>query len=229
VVNAVITTISRSGFLALGVGGVIFNYFAPRRLSGRIRIFSALGLILFMSLAGAAYWDRISSITYAGEEVEGVDTGAGRLVIMQAQWKMFQAYPLGCGHRCTATLSPDYLPRENLTREGARSSHNTFMTLLVEQGIPGVIFYLLMLIWLYKTLIYLRRETKGTGLLSTVFPTIAAVLGAIVVGDLFVDYLKLEVRIWFFGLMMVMTRMVQQKATQRAPKAVPAGRQPYAH
>jgi len=210
IVNALITTISRSGFLALGCAGLVFNYFAPRRFASRVRVFSILGAILFIMLAGPAYWERIGSLQYVGEEVEGVDTGAGRLLIMQAQAKMFLEYPYGCGHRCTATLSPNYLPRESLSTDGGRSSHNTFMTLLVEQGLIGAMFYLLFLIWILKSLLYLRRETRQKdNFLAAVFPTVAAVLFAITVADLFVDYLKLEVRFWFIGLVLVMIRFVR--------------------
>jgi hypothetical protein len=209
IVNAIVTTISRSGFLALGVGGIIFNLFAPRRYLATVRVFSLLGLLLFISLTGSVYWDRMSSILYAGEEVEGVDTGSGRLDLMVAQWEMFKRYPFGCGHRCTATLSPEYLPAENLTREGARSSHNTFMALLVEQGIPGGIFYILMLFWFWRTLLDVRRRTRySEDFLTAVFPSVAATLGAIVIGGMFVDYIKLEVRIWFVGVLMVMTRLI---------------------
>ena len=77
IVNALVTTISRSGFLAAALGGIVFNLFAPGEFRKRIRLFSILALVMFGMLAGPAYWERIRSIEKLGEEVEGVDTGAG--------------------------------------------------------------------------------------------------------------------------------------------------------
>ena len=209
--NALVATISRSGFLALGVAGVIFNLFAPKKIRTTVRGLSLVGLVLFISLTNPVYWERIYTILVAGEQVEGVDTGIGRIVLIDAQWQMFTDHPLGCGHRCTATLSPMYLEDRYLTgKEGnrARSSHNTFMTLLVEQGILGVVLYALLLIWIARTTFRLRRNLyQSIGLIPNTYAATVAILGAITVGDMFVDYLKFETRVWFLAILMVIDRM----------------------
>jgi O-antigen ligase len=211
ILNGLVTTISRSGFLALTTAGVIFNLLVHSRHRARVRLLSVLALVLFLMLTGPAYWNRIDTITYAGEDVRGVDTGSGRLDIIGAQWRMFLAYPFGCGHRCTVTLSPEYLPAERLT-QGGRSSHNTFMTLLVEQGIPGAMFYFGMIAWTWASVRRLRRDLRSAdGALPAYFGATAAILGAVVVGDLFVDYLKLEVRMWFIAIMMVLLNMARER------------------
>ena len=226
--NALVATISRSGFLALGVAGVLFNLFAPKKIVGVVRVLSLAGLVLFLSITNPFYWDRISSITKAGEEIEGVDTGVGRLVLIEAQFEMFGDYPMGCGHRCTAILSPAYLEDEFLTSgEGgrARSSHNTFMSLLVEQGIPGALLYILMLIWIARLAFRLRSRMRGSsGLLPNVYAAVVAILGAITVGDLFVDYLKFEARFWFVGLLMVLVKLdANQEQVESQQPEQPAG------
>ena len=226
--NALVATISRSGFLALGVAGVLFNLFAPKKIAGVVRVLSLAGLVLFLSVTNSFYWDRISSITKAGEEIEGVDTGAGRLVLIEAQFEMFGEYPMGCGHRCTAILSPAYLEDEFLTSgEGgrARSSHNTFMSLLVEQGIPGALLYILMLIWIARLAFRLRSRMRGSsGLLPNVYAAVVAILGAITVGDLFVDFLKFEARFWFVGLLMVLVKIeANQEQVESQEPEHPAG------
>jgi O-antigen ligase len=212
IVNALIVTVSRGGFLSMVVAGVVFNYFTPVRLRLPVRVLSVLALILFVMLTNPLYWSRIQSLQAAGAEVEGVDTGAGRLVLVEAQWRMFRGHPFGCGHRCTATLSPSYLDDSMLTGEGetrARSSHNTIMTMLVEQGIPGGAFYLLLLWWVASKLRVLARELRNKdGLLATMFPAVAAIVAAILVGDLFVDYLLFEARFWFVAITMVMLDLV---------------------
>ena len=209
--NALVATISRSGFLALGVAGLLFNLFAPKNITGLVRILSVAGLVLFMAITNPVYWGRITTITAAGEEVEGVDTGSGRLVLIDAQFKMFADYPMGCGHRCTAVLSPIYLDEKHLTGEEgrrARSSHNTFMSLLVEQGIPGGVLYVLLLIWIARTTFRLQyRMRSSNGLLPITYAATVAILGAITVGDIFVDYLKFEARVWFLALLVALERL----------------------
>jgi hypothetical protein len=211
IVNALVATISRSGFIELGVGGLMYNLFSPVRLRWRVRMLSILAIVLFMLLTNPVYWARIVSIEQAGQEVEGVDTGGGRVELMHAQLRMFSDYPLGCGHRCTAVLSKQYLDDRLLTGSGAnraRSSHNTIMTMLVEHGVPGIVMYLLLLLWLFNSVRSLiRNQPKGDGLLPTLVPAIAGVTAAIVVGDFFVDYLILECRIWFIALVMVLLNM----------------------
>ncbi|HEY7378247.1 MAG TPA: O-antigen ligase family protein [Steroidobacteraceae bacterium] len=211
IVNALVATMSRSGFLAAGVGGILFNLFTPLRERRRVRVLSVLAIILFAILTNPLYWLRMGSVTQAGEEVEGIDTGAGRLPLMQAQLRMFAQHPLGCGHRCTAVLSPNFLEDKYLTGSGedrARASHNTFLSALVEQGVIGAVLYILLAVWIWKNIRELSRRLKGQeGFLPTLLPAVVAILGSIVVGDLFVDYLKSEVRIWFVAVVVVMLNL----------------------
>jgi O-antigen ligase len=215
-INALVATISRSGFLELLSGGLLFNLFTTSRFRVRVRVLSVLAVVLFVMLTNPVYWTRISSIQEAGEEVEGVDTGAGRLDIIKAQFLMFRDHPLGCGHRCTAVLSKQFLSDKELTGSGenrARSSHNTYMTMLVEHGIPGLLLYLMLILWLLKSVRSLiRSHDHREGVLPTLVPAIAGVTGALIVGDLFVDYLIIECRIWFIGLVMVMLNLTKASA-----------------
>lgn len=207
-VNGMVATISRSAFLGAAVGGLAFNYYCPVIYRARVRVLSVMGVVLVLLLTNPVYWERMASIKHAGEQVENVNTGEDRLAIIGAQWRMFQSHPLGCGHRCTAVLSPSYLEDKYLTSDSGgrvRSSHNTFMTLLVEQGVPGAAFYIAMLLWMWVAFHRLWRgfsETKSSA--ATLYPAVASTLLAIAVGDMFVDYLKFEVRIWFVGIVLVL-------------------------
>ena len=213
IVNGIVTTISRSGFLAMAIGGVVYNFFAPARFSRRVRQLSVVALVLFALLTNPLYWVRIQSIKYQGEQVEGVDTGGGRLEIMAAQLQMFQAHPFGCGHMCTEILSPAYMDPMFLSAgEGRRSSHNTFMSLLVDQGVVGGLFYALMLLWILISLRSLARKFRGSqSTLATLFPAIAGALIAMSVGDMFVPYVRYEVRFWFIGVLLAMHQLVQRE------------------
>jgi O-antigen ligase len=181
-----------------------------------VRIFSFMALILFLMLVNPMYWERIGSLTKRGAEVEGVDTGSSRLVLAEAQWRMFETHPLGCGHRCTAVLSPSYLDDEYLTGEGAdraRSSHSTVMTMLVEHGLPGAFFYAAMLVWILVKVSALKKSFRHSdGFLQRLFPGVVASIAAILVGDLFVDYIRFEARFWFLGLLVVMGNLAQYTA-----------------
>jgi hypothetical protein len=221
-VNAIIATISRSGFLAFGTAGLVFNFFAPKRHAKMVRILSVVGLGLFLALTNPVYWARIQSLQYQGEQVEGVDTGAKRLVLAQAQWQMFLEHPMGCGSRCTDALSPEYLDAKQLAGDSghkSRSSHNTFMTMLVDHGVPGAVAYLLMVVWIVRSLGALRRVCRDRDdFLAQLLPAIAGGLIAIVVGDMFVQYPKLEIRFWMLTVVMSMLSMVSARLV-RAPEA----------
>ena len=194
--NALVATISRSGFLALVVAGSIFNLFVPKSVRKSVRVYSVLGLILLVLITNPLYWQRIGTILFAGAEVEGVDTGSRRLILIEKQFEMFVDYPLGCGHRCTAVLSPAYLSDQFLTGEPgrrARSSHNTFMSLLVEQGIVGGTLYVLLLLWLARTVFRWRAKMReADGIVPILHVASIACLGAITVGDLFVGLPKIR-------------------------------------
>jgi O-antigen ligase len=223
IVNALVTTISRSGFLALAAGGIMFAVSTPRKFRRQVRILSVFAAALFLLLTGPSYWERMQSIEYGGGEVQGVDTGAGRLELAEAQWRMFRDHPLGCGAMCTAVLSPKYLEDRFLANTVGgpreRASHNTIMTMLVEHGIPGVLFYFGMLLWIINSLLRLRRVYRAdSGFMATAFPGVAAVSVAIVVGDLFVSYAKFEVRIWFIAVLMAMLNISMEKASLKSSK-----------
>lgn len=232
IVDGLVTTISRSGFLELAVGGLTYNWFTPKKLARVVRICSILAIVLFAILTGPSYWKRMHSIEYAGEHVQGVDTGQIRVDLFKAQWRMFASNPLGCGAMCTAVLSPQYLPAKDLASAGdgsdamLRASHSTIMSLLVEHGIPGIAFYVILMGWTYKSVRQLARQygRDGSGTMPTFLPAIAAIMVSIWVGDLFVSYMKFEIRIWFMAVLMAMLNLAaRERAAQRVtPDAAPA-------
>ena len=84
----------------------------------------------------------------------------------------------------------------------------TFMSLLVEQGIPGAVLYVLLLIWIARTTFRLRHPMRSSnGLLPITYAATVAILGAITIGDMFVDYLKFEARVWFLALLVALERL----------------------
>ena len=209
IANGIVTTESRGGFLSVLGAGVAFNVFTPKQFRVPVLVISLLGAAGFLSLTTANYWTRIYTIQYAGEQIAGVDTGGGRAEVIKAQWRMFQRHPFGCGHLCTDVLSPQYLAPQFLASGGRRSSHNTFMTMLVDHGIPGSLLYIALLVWLYKKLRLLARQARDLGGFPAVAaPTLVGVMVAITIGDLFGEYMTLEVRVWFISLIIVFAELV---------------------
>jgi O-antigen ligase len=222
-VNALIMTISRSGFLALAAGGLVFNLFAPPRIRFRVAVLSVIAALGFFMLTDPGYWNRIESVKYRGAEVEGLDTGSGRLNIMRAQVQMFRDHPLGCGHHCTMTLSPHYLAEEDLDRgSGQRASHNTFMSMLVEHGFVGAAYYLMVWAWIYLTVRRLRKQkARLTPLMLTLTTGVTAALAAQLVADQFVPYVRYEVRFWMFTVLMVMVNLAARPVENTVPAPAP--------
>ena len=128
-------------------------HLTPKQYRKLFYAYAALGVVLWACwrtiVLGAHRHDRGN----AGESDERRDTSAlGRFALVEAQFRMFQSIRIGAGHRGTATLSPMYLAERFLSNgpgdvERRRSSHNTFMSALTEQGIPGAIFYFWVLGW----------------------------------------------------------------------------------
>jgi hypothetical protein len=231
ILNGLVTTISRSGFLALAVGGVVFVFMVPKKYSKQVKVLSILALVLFGMLAGPGYWKRMQSMQHAGEEVQGVDTGQDRLELIKVQARIFFMHPMGCGATCTTVLSKNFLADKYLAESDGgireRASHNTFMAMLVDHGVPGGIFYVGTLLWVARKVLILKKQFRNqTGFIATAFPAIAASLAAITVGDMFVSYVKFETRIWYLAMLMVLLSLqasfARQEKAAAAASATPA-------
>jgi hypothetical protein len=102
------------------------------------------------------------------------------------------------------------------------------MTMLVDHGVLGGIFYFALLFWIFGAIRTLRVRLRGkTDFYAFMLPAVGGVLAATVVGDLFVQYPKLEVRIWFISLLMIMLHHTELKyGTEEAaavkPRPAPA-------
>ena len=204
--NSLVMTVSRSGFLALAVGGIAFIWFTPGRYRLRVIGLSILGVIGFALLTNQFYWERMETVKYQGRDVEGVDTGGARRDLLFAQVRMWKHHPLGCGHMCTEFLSPSYIGAGDLNVDiGRRSSHNTFMSLLVDHGPVGAIFYVMTLVWVYKSLKRLRAEaTDSSQLLLMLLPGVSGAIAALTISDQFIPNVKYEPRFWLATMLMLM-------------------------
>lgn len=210
ILNGMILGTSRGAFLGVIAGaGMVLAYLRPRERALLFWTFAALGAGLAISLVDQRFIERMLSVRDAVQRSAEMDHSAqSRWVLIQAQFQMAQSFPHGAGHKGTAVLSPVFLDASYLTRrtaeeQAARSSHNTFMTALVEQGVVGAFLFVWMSLWTLRVIIRLKRmQASGTSL-ETRAPAVAccAAVAVVWVSGQFTDYLMAEVQFWMFGLL----------------------------
>lgn len=137
VFNAIILCNSRGGVLALAIVGIsLFFLEVDSKARMKMAVALMLSVIIFISLMDPVSIERTQTI------ISGSDsTGSGRTEIWRHGLSMSWHNPLGVGGEGFKYLSPQYLP-EHLVTQGARSPHNTYLEVLVEQGWFGLILYL---------------------------------------------------------------------------------------
>jgi O-antigen ligase len=221
ILNGLILTQSRGGFLGLLGGALAVLYLCPATNRKRVYSVGVLAVVLFFMLAHDAFWERMGTIGAAVEREEMDTSAEGRWELLQAQWKMFTLDPIrGNGHRGTVVLSPLYLEEKYLT-QGGRSSHNTLMTVLVEQGIVGTVIYLAIIVWSavrLKRLKALDRVQLPTSL-GFYRAAIGGALVSLFVAGQFADLLRLEVAIWCLVLLVAVTRFAKEAMPSGSDRA----------
>ena len=223
IINGFIVTQSRGGFVALAVASLALLLFKPRAKS--LLFYSLAGCAVggFLALSPPEFLDRLRTITVAVEDTEAADGSVGtRIALAKAQIQMVSDYPLGAGHRGTRILSTRYLAREHLTTnqhgEGAaRSSHNTYLAVLVDQGPLGLLLYAWLILgsfWILRKTLKLnrnpdRREEQYE--LECYRMGLAGALTVIATAGMFSNYLKAEVFVWTVSLILVLKNLFAQQ------------------
>lgn len=212
--NAIVLTSSRGAFLALLAGGLILFYLRPRQYLRTFYAYALLGLLLFGYVASSFFWTRVGTIV-ASEQQR--DTSAqSRVAMAEAQLRMFVRYPFGSGQRGSEIMSPVYLQKQFLTSEGARSSHNALLTVLVEQGIPGVMLALCLIEWTRRAIVSEKRRLPSSGdpLRTVHVAACSGALGAVIVGGQFADFSKCEVQFWMLAMLASLQSMAPASAAE---------------
>lgn len=224
ILNIVVKTGSRGAFLSLLAGGLTIFMLRPREKTKLFLGLTAAGVLAFGMVASDAFWERMRTLESAVKQDENIDNSSeGRIVQMKQGLVMSVSHPLGVGHRGFAILSPAYLDTIYLDESGARASHNTFISALVEQGIPGAILYAMLWLWVLKSGFLARRWSKEKRPLLEV-SLMAAVCGGLAVvfvGGQFADFLKSEVQVWLIAVLASLKAMPLGKKAAEA--AVPSG------
>jgi len=206
--NVIVQAESRSAVLAFVAGGLVLWYLKPLAYRRLFYIGAAAGMAALIYLGHTAFWERMSTIRAAVETTEEADTSVrSRFAMIDFQLGIASKYPFGVGHRGIVVLSPAYLPEEYLATQGGRSSHNTYLTVLSEQGIPGALIFGTLMFWALRSVWRMRdlRHRPETTRMAGQVAAVAAMLAVAAVGGLGVDYLKAEVQIWSLILLTVLS------------------------
>lgn len=233
---------SRGAFLGLVAGGMVLMFCRAREHRRTLYAFIFAALAGFAVIVDQAFIERMFTIGDVAErDNEEADMSArSRVIIMEAQLKMAADYPAGAGYRGTAVLSTRYIDRMWLTLDkgsndestAARSSHNTTLTTLVEQGLPGLLIYLSLLAWIGATILRIRRlNAQGMDPQTT---TMAGVLCGVIlcvyVSGQATDYLMAEVQFWIYAALVccleIGVRDLRARQAALGGAALPAGAAP---
>jgi O-antigen ligase len=223
--NTMVMAGSRGAFLSVLVAGAVLWYMKPKAYSKVFYVYAALAIVAVLSVAQQAFWDRMTTISSA-TEYETADLSAqNRMQGFTAQLRMAASYPHGAGHRGTAVLSPQYMDPMWLTGDPPqRSSHNTFATALVEQGIPGLYFFLAFWWYVFKTMMARRRTLTDpeAAQLNAVFAATGGAFAVVFVAGNFVDFVKAEIMIWLLATLACLVEIARKQATVTSAAPTPA-------
>jgi O-antigen ligase len=141
--TTILLTASRGATLATAVALIIVPL-TQARLTGRQRV--TLLVTLSLLAGGALYfvpassWDRLSTLPSEFEQ----GTFTGRTIIWRAGWEIFRAHPfVGIGANAFRVVVSRVLeePIRLGERDPAPPAHNTFLSVLVEEGILGFVIF----------------------------------------------------------------------------------------
>jgi O-antigen ligase len=205
--TTILLTASRGATLATLVALAIVPL-TQARLTGRQRIAVLLTIALLvygaLLFVPSSSWERLS--TLPSEFMQGTLTG--RTIIWKAGWEIFRVHPfLGIGANAFRVIVSRVLtePIRLDERDPAPPAHNTFLSVLVEQGVIGFVLFCALLGVLALSLREMPRFQQRLWIVS---------LAVWVVG---VSSLTWEMRkpTWFFvGLLMAQCGSMAQKRGQ---------------
>jgi len=189
----IIASLSRSGLLALGaalLAGVLFGG-RWRGLAGRLLLIGAVvvvGYFVFIASAGRA--SRVTS-----------SNSTGRSTIWTVAWRMFEANPvLGTGTGNFQTAAPLYLVRPGSTPAGnliittPEPTHNVYLQMLAELGVPGLILLLAVFVGGIAVMLRAAHIFERLGQRELEFATRCTILALIayLASDFFLPDLQLK-------------------------------------
>jgi O-antigen ligase len=208
ILNAVVLCASRGAFLSIVAAGFVLAAMKPKVYSRLFYAYAILGIALFLFVASASFWQRMGTLQAAVDDRQQMDTSAeSRIVMVMAQIRMAAVYPFGTGHRGTAVLSRSYLEERYMETladgtKGQRSSHNTFLSALVEHGIPGAAIFVWLVAWCRAAARRIHSQSeKLSPELNAYTAAVTASLVVVLVAGIFFDCIAIEVQFWMLAVL----------------------------
>jgi O-antigen ligase len=188
----VLMTQSRGAFIALllfGVVAIVVHWGYLRRAIGpwgRVRL-GAIAIVVIAAVsfvAPSGVWDRVAGLKHATtterlEEVDREGSARQRYEIWKVAAKIIRAHLIvGVGTGAYPLAHETYARDEefNQTAKGQRDAHNTFLTVLAETGILGLIAFIGLILSVVIRAEVIRRRCKP------VVPHLALALGLLELG-----------------------------------------------
>jgi O-antigen ligase len=157
-VVTILLTQSRGAFLALAVIGLPSGVAVARRHPRLTPLFAAL-VAVALYLAPAGLWERVGGLS-KGTSVETIGdmdpegSARVRFAVLQTAVRIVADRPvLGVGLGSYAHANRDYSPAV-----GAYDTHNTYLNIAAETGLPGLALFLAMMTSLLRGALAARRR-----------------------------------------------------------------------
>jgi hypothetical protein len=155
IVNTFILCNSRGATVGLAVAFLLAMLLA--RPGHRIRMFgvAVAVAVMFYALADPQFIERQQTIT-------DEDAGAERIETWQGAWRLLTDHPFGVGGGGFEYLSPVYIPNVVEQHDGeVRSVHNTYLLIVTEWGIQGLIFFCGFIVTTFWMLNRVRKRSRA--------------------------------------------------------------------
>jgi hypothetical protein len=224
IVQGFVLANSRGSFLGFAAGAAVLAFCKTKEHRRAFWAFALLGALGLVTLVDHVFIDRMFTIGDVTSDSEEADTSArSRLVIIKAQAQMFLDYPMGSGRHGTAVLSPRYMDERWLTVDAdgiaERGSHNTFMTTLAEQGLPGALLFSVLLGWIFVSPFRVRNmgRTTADSELTMMGAALSGALMVVVVAGTTADYLYKEVQFWLYPALVTVFWLARSNAQALRP------------
>lgn len=136
----IVTTGSRTGYLAVLIGSI---YFFMQLKAGKVKVIllAMISLIIVVSVVPTEYKERFSSI-FTGQEKEG-SSSESRIEIIKDAIYLYAQYPLGVGVQAFPKVRYELFGR-------AQNTHNLYLEVLTNIGPVGLIIFLIFICRIIK-------------------------------------------------------------------------------
>jgi O-antigen ligase len=160
---AIFLTLSRGGLVALGAALVAAIFVAGR---WRPQVLAVTALVV---LSGVVYFAFFAP-PMAEQRVTQLEGGTGRVDIWKVGWRMVEANPLhgvGAGNFQNSSvhflLQPGAIARADFIVDTPKAAHNTYLGILAELGVVGLVLFLIILGFALTTTVKAMRAFARQG------------------------------------------------------------------